>query len=164
MKVKDEIMFIAFAFGSNLGERELYIQQAMQRLAEEGLGEIQISSLWRSEPVDCPEGSEEFINGAGVGQWSGSATELLDLFQKLELEIGRAPKTQREVNAPRVIDLDVLMFGEELINTARLIVPHPRMIEREFVLGPLAEIVPDIFIPGLMSTVAEVFEEVKENV
>ena len=156
-------MFITFAFGSNLGNREAYINQSIELLRENGLQDIKISSFVRSEPVDCPEGSGEFVNGAATATWDGSPLELLDLFQKVELDVGRLPKVARDINAPRVVDLDILLFGDLEIESNRLTVPHPRMWERDFVLGPLNELIPNHYIPYLAKTVRQMWTDLENS-
>ena len=147
---------VALAFGSNLGDREENILLAVLKLEENGFRNISCSSSMVSEPVDCPEGSGEFFNGSLTGEWSGSCRDLLILCQKIEKELGRPGV--REVNAPRPIDLDILLFAEEVYSEVDLKVPHERMLVRDFVMLPLAEVAADWIIPGQNATVKECLE------
>ena len=104
---------------------------------------IQASSLYRSSPIDA-EGPD-FINAVAELETSLSAPDLLTYLWSLETQAGRV-RTER--NAPRTLDLDLLLYGQAIIRTPELIVPHPRMTERAFVLLPLLELAPEIDIPG----------------
>lgn len=113
------------------------------------------SSLWNTTPVDCPPGSPPFINAVvGLTARSGATPErFLDHLQNLEKEFGRQPKTV--LNEPRPLDLDLIAFGSVVLNTDRLILPHPRAHLRRFVLAPLVEIAPNLVLPGQRQTVRE---------
>ena len=147
---------VALAYGSNLGDRNKNIELAISKLRESGLKNIVSSSYVKSDPVDCPEGSGEFFNGALVGEWAGSCRQLMMKCQKIEIEMGR--KRIREVNAPRPIDLDILLFEEELHDDPDLKVPHPRMLKRDFVMEPLREVAADWILPELNCTVGQYLE------
>ena len=135
---------VTIALGSNLGDRAANIAAAisgLQGIAMPGKSFL-TASLHDTEPKDCPPGSPRFLNTAVDFYYSGNDPfELLDLTQAIERKIGRDPKTIR--NAPRVIDIDVLLFGETKLDHPRLVLPHPRIRERPFVLIPLREIRPD---------------------
>ncbi len=145
---------VGIALGSNLGERENRVAAGFQFLQEISTDHsILKSSVWETEPVDCPPGSPRFLNAVAEIQWEGTAFELLKRCQEFERECGR-PEL-RPVNAPRPLDLDLLYFGEEQIQNPNLIIPHPRIMVRRFVLGPLMEIRPDLRLPGCSQTVKE---------
>ena len=149
----------ALAFGSNLGNREENISLAVNLLQCGGFNISAISDSITSEPVDCTMDSGIFLNGALTGRWSGSAFQLLELCQSIESKLGR--KRVREINSPRPIDLDILLFGNEIIKSEQLMVPHPRMHLRDFVILPLAQVAADWYIPGIdrkVSELAEVFK------
>jgi 2-amino-4-hydroxy-6-hydroxymethyldihydropteridine diphosphokinase len=148
---------VALALGSNMGDRQSFFDFAVSRLAEEGLKEIRCAKVVESEPVDCPEGSLTYLNSTLIADWNGSAPDLLKLCLKIEYEAGR--RRSGVVNESRFLDLDVLLIEEEQYNLPELIVPHPRMCERDFVLGPLAELAPNWIIPGKKQTVAELLEQ-----
>ena len=133
------------ALGSNIGNRYDYLTEAKKQLANHPeIKVVNISSIYETVPVGY-EDQDLFLNMVMEVMTSLSAHELLDICLKLELELGR----KREfVWGPRTIDLDILLYNQENIETEKLIIPHPRMLERNFVLIPLSEIKPDIIIPN----------------
>jgi len=143
------------ALGSNLGESRRIIREAMSALQQHSEIPLRRSSLWASEPVNCPSGSAWFVNAICVMQPHAGVTpeDLLGLLQQLERQFGRTPK--RAHNEPRVLDLDLIAFGRERRNTPELVLPHPRAHLRRFVLQPLAEIIPDYRLPGERQTITE---------
>jgi 2-amino-4-hydroxy-6-hydroxymethyldihydropteridine diphosphokinase len=143
------------ALGSNLGSSREIILQAMERLQSFSDAPLLRSSLWKSAPVDCPDGSPEFIN-AVVGLFPRNAETpetLLAKLQVMEKEFGR--QTKRILNEPRSLDLDLIAFGEETRASSSLTLPHPRAHQRAFVLLPLQEIAPEVTLPGLNRTVSQ---------
>lgn len=150
---------VALAYGSNLGDRYKNIELAISKLKENGVENIVSSKPMKSEPVDCPSGSGEFLNGALVGEWSGTCKELMLTCQMIEREMGRSEV--REINAPRFMDLDILLFGDESYELPDLQVPHARMFERDFVIMPLAEVAADWILPGVNCTVGQYLEGMK---
>ena len=144
------------ALGANLGEPAAQVVRAMDALAvlARDASAMRRSSLWASRPVDCPPGSPDFVN-AVVALPVASETDplqLLDALQRLEAEAGRI----REVaNAPRTLDLDLLLLDELCCATPRLTLPHPRGHLRAFVLLPAAEVAPELTWPGTGRTVRE---------
>jgi 2-amino-4-hydroxy-6-hydroxymethyldihydropteridine diphosphokinase len=145
MGMKMDRIKVALGLGSNLGNRQENIDEAIRLLKLEGLKDVVVSEMICSEPVDCPDEAEEFLNGAACGEWPSSCENLLISCQKIEHMLGRP--AVREINSPRPIDIDILLFGEEIYNENNLVVPHPRMMERDFVLKPLSEIAGDWVIP-----------------
>jgi 2-amino-4-hydroxy-6-hydroxymethyldihydropteridine diphosphokinase len=143
------------ALGSNLGDSRQIILRAMDRLQELSDAPLLKSPLIETEPVDCPPGSPNFVNAvAGLVPRAGETPEsLLARLQALEKEFGRQPRKIR--NAPRSLDLDLIAFGNETRTTKELTLPHPRAHLRRFVLQPLAEIAPDLVLPGQTKTVAQ---------
>jgi 2-amino-4-hydroxy-6-hydroxymethyldihydropteridine diphosphokinase len=148
-----DLAFIAL--GSNLGDSRRTIRLALDRLQAFSTQPIHSSSLWQTAPVDCPPGSPPFVNAvASLTPLPGETPlSLLAKLQSLEKEFGRAPKTI--LNEPRPLDLDLIAFGNITLNTPQLILPHPRAHLRRFVLQPLAEIAPDLILPGQSKTVAQ---------
>lgn len=130
------------ALGSNLGDSRKLIEKAIEQLAGFSSEPLRPSSLWETQPVDCPPGSPPFINAVVVLRpRSGETPEsLLSKLQQLEREFGRKPKTVH--NESRPLDLDLITFRNEVRNSPKLTLPHPRAHLREFVMGPLAEINP----------------------
>jgi len=131
--------------GANLGDREAQVRRALLALAElPGTRLLAASSLYRSAPVGVVA-QPDFINAVAEIETALGARALLEALLAAERRFGR----RREFpGAPRTLDLDLLLYGDRVIAEPWLIVPHPRMHERAFVLAPLAEIAPDIAIPG----------------
>lgn len=142
------------ALGANLGQPREQIRAAIRALRERSRGTVRASSLWESTPEDCPPGSPRFVNAVvelapAVGE---TPERMLDQLQELERAFGRPPKKQ--VNEARPLDLDLIAWGDERRNSERLILPHPRAHLRRFVLVPLAELAPDLVLPGHSQTVS----------
>ena len=142
--------------GANLGDPAGQVRRAMDALAAlaSPAGTLRRSGLWASRPVDCPPGSPDFVN-AVVALPLAAGTEpraLLESLQRLEARAGRV-RTIR--NAPRLLDLDLLLVGETRLASPELVLPHPRAQERAFVLLPAAEVAPALRWPGDGRTVAE---------
>ena len=118
-------------------------------------GSLQCSRLWQTSPVDCPPESSLFVNAAVCFEALANVTpeRLLVELKSLEREFGRGAKIVR--NAPRELDLDLLVFNQERRNTQTFTLPHPRAVERLFVLAPVAEIAPGLRWPGMGTTVLE---------
>ena len=137
-------MKIGIGIGSNLGDRKAEMAAAMDFLRTLDKT-LRVSPIYESQPQDCPPGSEPFLNAVAVMDWKGGLFGLLGRLQAYERERGRPPV--REVNAPRPVDLDILFCDDWVLNTPQLILPHPRIGERHFVLRPLADLEPDFLIP-----------------
>jgi 2-amino-4-hydroxy-6-hydroxymethyldihydropteridine diphosphokinase len=136
---------VAIALGSNLGKRESNIAAAVEELRQiASVGEpFLIASLHDTEPQDCPPDSPRFLNTAVDFHFSGiDPLKLLEQTQAIEKKLGREPHTLR--NAPRLIDIDIVLFGNVTLDHPELQLPHPRIYERPFVLNPLREIRNDI--------------------
>lgn len=137
------------ALGSNLGNSEAEISRARDFLQTLACSPVKCSSLWCSEPIDCPPGSPVFVNAvAGLKLPADvSPIRLLDSLQNYEIRAGR-PREHGH-NLPRIIDLDIIYCRNEQSRSPRLTLPHPRAEERLFVMAPLAEIAPDLRLtPG----------------
>lgn len=145
----------AIALGSNLGNRESNLRDALHRLGQlPATRLLRASDLIETKAVDSPAEAGDFLNGAALVETELSARELLDSLLRIERELGR----QRSVrNAPRTVDLDLLLYGDEVIDEPGLQVPHPRMHERAFVLWPLLQIAPKIKDPRTGEPVAEAY-------
>src|SRR5882672_6540950 len=131
--------------GANLGDPEAQVRRTLSALAGlPGTRLVAVSSLYRSAPVGYTV-QPDFVNAVAEIETALGARALLEALLAMETRFGR----RREFpNAPRTLDLDLLLYGDRVIAEPGLIVPHPRMHERAFVLAPLAEIAPDIAIPG----------------
>jgi 2-amino-4-hydroxy-6-hydroxymethyldihydropteridine diphosphokinase len=146
------------ALGSNLGDRREALVRALDFLREISVeGYLRPATPIETDPVDCPPGSHPFLNTVAEIDWKGTARELMYLLQEWERTEGR-PQV-RPVNAPRPIDLDIIVFGDRQIQEPDLIVPHPRAHLRQFVLEPLAELAPDLILPGQEKTVRTLLAE-----
>lgn len=136
---------VAIALGSNLGDREAHIASAIDELRKiASPGEpFLTASLYDTEPQNCPPDSPRFLNTAIDLHYSGTdPLELLQQTQAIEKQLGREPQPIR--NAPRIIDIDILLFGDTILDHPELQLPHPRIQERPFVLNPLREIRKDL--------------------
>jgi 2-amino-4-hydroxy-6-hydroxymethyldihydropteridine diphosphokinase len=140
----------AVALGSNLGDRAAHLNYAISRLRIL-LDDLRVSRFHETVPLGALGPQPLFLNAAAVGRTSVSARELLDALLAVEQERGRE---RPYPNAPRSLDLDLILFGDATIDEPGLIVPHPRFRERRFVLEPLAEIAPDMTDPVSGKTVS----------
>ncbi|MEW6762079.1 MAG: 2-amino-4-hydroxy-6-hydroxymethyldihydropteridine diphosphokinase [Pseudomonadota bacterium] len=138
-------MIAYVGIGANLGDAQANVLDALRRLALlEGTTVIETSGLYRTAPVDSS--GPDYINAVACIDTTFDPYELLAALQDIEQAHGRERPYR---NAPRTLDLDLLLYGEQVIHSDTLTVPHPRMHERGFVLAPLAEIAPGIVIPGV---------------
>jgi len=132
--------------GANLGDRERTLRAAVDALAAEvGVEVVAVSALRETEPVGVGE-QPLFLNGAAELETTLAARELLDRLLAVEQRFGRVRTTGE--HGPRTLDLDLLLYGDRVIDGSGLTVPHPRLHERRFVLEPLAELDPDLVVPG----------------
>jgi 2-amino-4-hydroxy-6-hydroxymethyldihydropteridine diphosphokinase len=132
--------------GANLGPREETLLRAVELLgAEDGVEVVALSRLRETDPVGV-EDQPRFLNAAVLLETTLEPRELLDVLLRVERELGRVRDGTRW--GPRVIDLDLLVYGTEVVDEPGLRVPHPRLHQRRFVLEPLAELDPDLEIPG----------------
>jgi 2-amino-4-hydroxy-6-hydroxymethyldihydropteridine diphosphokinase len=135
------------ALGSNLGERLANLRNARKAISALGgvLPPVHSSAIYETDPVGCEKGAANFLNAVIEFGYSGEAEALLRELGVIEKMLGRPAAHARNVSRP--IDLDLLYFGEAVIATGGLELPHPRIVEREFVLKPLADIRPDLILP-----------------
>ena len=127
---------VVIALGSNLGDRRWYLRRAVDELRRV-IAVVRVSSIIETEPVDAPP--PKFLNMVVVGHTSLSPEKLLDALQRIETRLGRRRTTR---NAPRVIDLDLILHSANRRRSTRLTLPHPRYRERDFVMWPLREVWP----------------------
>ena len=131
--------------GANLGDAQASVRQAAQALAgHRQVQALRLSPLYASAPVDAQ--GPEFVNAVAQVHTTLAPEALLDALQAIEQAHGRERPYR---NAPRTLDLDLLLYGQQAVHTARLTVPHPRLHERAFVLHPLLALAPDLAAPGL---------------
>ncbi|HNR70656.1 MAG TPA: 2-amino-4-hydroxy-6-hydroxymethyldihydropteridine diphosphokinase [Verrucomicrobiota bacterium] len=147
------------ALGSNLGDSRQNVLRAMACLRQFSRHPLRKSSLWQTEPVDCPPGSPAFVNAvvAFAPRRGATPEALLTRLRALERAFGRRPK--KVMNEPRPLDLDLIAFGRETRASQRLTLPHPRAHLRRFVLQPLSEIAPDLVLPGQAKPVWQLLTE-----
>lgn len=134
--------------GSNLGEPLRSLREAATQLQALSPVPMRFSAPWLTTPFDCPDGSPEFANAVAQlslpAHWTPES--LLDHCQGMERQCGRRPK--KVLNEARPLDLDLIAFGQEIRTSSRLTLPHPRAHQRFFVLAPLAELAPELVLPG----------------
>ena len=151
------------ALGSNIGDRLHHLRQAvrlmLERLPRGRL--IAAAPVYESAPVDCPDGSGAFFNSVVEVECRASPHEVLALLRGIERDLGRPDG--RAHHAPRTIDLDILCAGGLVVRDAELVLPHPRMTERRFVLQPLADMDPGLALPGRSESIAELLAKLKQD-
>lgn len=144
---------VYLSLGSNLGEREANLRNAVEHLRE--LGEVvAVSSFYETEPMEVTD-QPWFLNCAAAVKTELTPRQFLSRTLKIEETMGRRRVRPK---GPRVIDIDILLFGNSVIHTPQLDVPHPAMHQRRFVLQPLAEIAPEVRHPLIKKKVSELLE------
>lgn len=151
------------AMGSNVGSRAQTLRQAIDILRRyDGVTLKRISTLIETAPVGGPANQGDYLNGVCEIETTLTAEELLDVLQEIEQRLGRDRFNEQRFG-PRTCDLDILLYDDEIIETPRLTVPHPRMWQRRFVLQPLCEIAPNARCPQTYKTAQEFFDELNEH-
>lgn len=157
----DRLVFIAL--GSNLtsryGDPRENILHALERLTELSSQPLAVSSLWQTDPLECPPDSPVFVNAvAALDAYPElDPVTLLHKLQRFEEECGRH---RSGINTPRPLDLDILAYGRQCLESEILTLPHPRAMQRQFVLQPLAEIAPDFIFPGQSRSVVQLLDRI----
>lgn len=155
--MEKEPVTIYLGLGSNMGDRQKNLDKALELLAQRmKLGKI--SSIYDTEPVGVPP-QPRFLNLVCQAFTRLEPEALLTLAKGIETRMGRSGKS----DAPRPIDIDILLYGDKVVNSPELVIPHPRMTERAFVLIPLAEIAPDVVHPVLKKTIRELLSGIMEK-
>lgn len=151
-------MKVGIGLGSNLGDRLQNLRHAKAFLLSLSTEQWhRASPVYETAPVDCPPGSAAFLNAALEIEFAGTPAAFLKKLQAYEAGQGR--DRSAGPNAPRPIDLDILYFGELEVREPGLVIPHPRLAERRFVLVPLSTIAPDRIIKGTGRTVRQLLRE-----
>jgi 2-amino-4-hydroxy-6-hydroxymethyldihydropteridine diphosphokinase len=150
------IIPVAIALGSNLGDSRAHLAYAASRLASL-LGAFRLSRPIVTNPEDVPDLQPPFLNAAAVGETAWPARQVLEALLAIELERGRVRPTP---HAARTLDLDLVLYGDQMLDEPGLVVPHPRFRARRFVLEPLAEIAPGMVDPATGRTVQELLGRV----
>jgi 2-amino-4-hydroxy-6-hydroxymethyldihydropteridine diphosphokinase len=142
---------VYLSLGSNIGDRAANLHVAVEALADAAVRVNKVSSFYETEPVDYLQ-QEWFLNCVVEGETELSAGTLLSRLREIETRMGSKKLIAK---GPRILDIDILLYGEETIETPELRVPHPRMTQRRFVLVPLVEIAPDVSHPSWHATAKE---------
>jgi 2-amino-4-hydroxy-6-hydroxymethyldihydropteridine diphosphokinase len=142
---------VYMSLGSNVGDREKNLRAAIDELPHAGVAVTRVSSFYETEPVDLRE-QPWFLNCVVEAETHLDAAMLLRALREIEKKMGSRKLVAK---GPRLIDMDILLYGAETIDTAELQVPHPRMLLRRFVLVPLAEIAPSLQHPSWVKTASE---------
>lgn len=154
-------MHIGIGIGSNVGDRLAHIRAAFAWLNHISLKPIRSSFIYESLPIGCPPGSPPFLNAACEITYQDDLVALLAKMKEFEKERGRIPSLI--LNSPRPMDLDMLYADSLVLSTPDLVLPHPRMIERRFVMQPLADIHPNLVLPGATKTVVQIMNSLSEE-
>lgn len=158
-------MRVGLGMGSNLGDRHGYLRQAraqVLRLPGVGATAWRCAPLYETDPVDCPPGSDAFLNTVLELEADDALvpTDLLARLREIETLLGRPSRYPR--NTPRPVDLDILYAGTLTLLTPALTLPHPRLAQRRFVLEPLAAIRPELVLPGFEKPVGRLLQELDD--
>ena len=156
-------MRTAVGLGSNIGDR--FKNLSFARKAISHLANVKppvlSSAVYETKPVGCEPKADKFLNAVVEFEYEGNPERLLEQFIQIEEKLGR--KRDHRRNLSRTIDLDLLYCGDQQINDERLQLPHPRLHLREFVLRPLADIRPDLILPGQNKTIRELLEDAEQS-
>lgn len=147
--------------GSNLGDRRATLEGAIEALAQtSGVHVQKVSSFHETDPVGGPPGQGKYLNAAAVIETDLDAHGLLRVLEEIEAQFGRVRSVRW---GERTLDLDLLLFGDQMISTLELSIPHPRLRVRRFVLEPLAEVAPEAVDPVTRRTIAELLGALEEG-
>ena len=150
---------VYIGLGSNLGDREEMLRRARELLTGAGIDILRASSLYETEPQDLPN-QPWFLNQVVEAETNLFPLQLLNRALKIEKELGRR---RTAIKGPRTIDLDILLYHRYVIDSPSLIVPHPRMHERRFVLAPMVELAPKLRHPVTRQTMRELLGRIKDQ-
>ena len=156
--MRNELVMVYLGLGSNLGDREANLVMALDLLSQR-LRIKSVSSVYQTDPLGNVE-QPRFLNQVCGAETTLSPKELLMLSKGIERKLGRR---LFKPSAPRPMDIDILIYGDKVIDTPELVIPHPRLMERAFVLIPLAEIAPQLQHPVTGATIKELRESLKEK-
>ncbi len=151
---------VFLGLGSNMGDRRTYIERAVECLVDAGVRLIRGSSVYETEPVGGPSGQSPYLNAVLEASVSVSVRDMLVLCKKIEKELGRQPGPRW---GPRPIDIDILLWNDQIIDEPDLKIPHIEMANRAFVLAPMDEIVPEVYNPRVARSIHELALQLPES-
>ncbi len=152
---------VFLSLGSNRGDRALYLQQAAEQLSQiAGMSLMAASSIYASQPIGCAPECAQFLNQVLKFDCTLQPLQLLDQTERLERRLGRTGKGDK---ADRIIDIDIILFGDRVVKNTRLEIPHPRLADRAFVLLPLHEIAPEAEDPRTRIRLTELLGQVGDQ-
>ena len=157
--ITDHMDSIVLSLGSNIGDRHAHLDEAVQELERLEVRVLQRSSIYESEPVGFT-GQDEFLNQVLIVGTDKTPSELLETCFEVERHMGRIRTIK---NGPRTIDVDILFYRDEILSLDQLLLPHPRIADRRFILEPLAELIPDQSHPMLDQSVSEMLEDCEDD-
>ena len=146
---------IYLSLGSNIGDREANLRKAVERLESLDVHVLRASRIYETEPMDLVD-QAWFLNQVAEAETALFPMQLLTRIARVERELGR---TRTVPKGPRTLDIDILFYGDAVVHTARLEIPHPRIAQRRFVLLPLAELAPDLRHPVTRLSVRQMLEK-----
>ena len=149
------------ALGSNLGDRNAHIAAAIDQLGDhDNIAVLKTSSIYETQPVGGPPQQPDYLNAVVAVQTTLGALDLFECLRQIEENLHR----QRSLRwGPRTIDLDLLLYDQDIIDKPDLAVPHPRMHQRRFVMEPLTQIAPHVLHPILKRTAGRILQELMQN-
>jgi 2-amino-4-hydroxy-6-hydroxymethyldihydropteridine diphosphokinase len=153
------LKIVYLGLGSNVGDSEALLQSALGHLNTPDLTLLRVSSIYETEPIGLRE-QRWFLNLVGEFQTELFPKQLLQRIEKVERELGRKRAVR---NGPRTIDIDILLYGNSVVKTETLEIPHPRYRERRFTLAPLAELNPELRDPVTRRTMTEMLMALKDQ-
>jgi len=147
------------SLGSNIGDRRQHLDEALKLLPEAGVSIQRVSRVYETEPQDL-RAQPQFLNLVAEAETRLFPLQLLHAIERVERRMGRKRAIAK---GPRIIDIDILLYGESIVEVGDLQIPHPRMAARRFVLEPLAELATDLRHPVTHASVAEMLEAVRDQ-
>lgn len=153
---------VYLSIGTNIGEKEKHLKDAIRKINMQIGTVVSQSAFYVTEPWGF-KSCNEFLNGALKVETKLTAEGVLEKTQDIEKEMGRTEKSNNGIYKDRIIDIDILLYGNKTVENEKLTIPHKLMLERMFVMEPLAEIAPNIIIPGMNVSVIDALEDLKQK-
>jgi 2-amino-4-hydroxy-6-hydroxymethyldihydropteridine diphosphokinase len=152
---------VFLSLGSNAGDRRFYISAMIRSLKELLLPPIKTSRIMETEPLEVPGGQQDYLNCIVSGDYGDTAVSLLDACQAIERSLGRLRPYR---HASRTADIDILLFGSQVVCDQRLAIPHPRLLFRRFCLQGISEIDPEYILPGEALSISSYYRKAAETI